>query len=470
MDETGTNNAPAPAPMTDPRRRRRPRLDRHRPLEILSVLVLYIFVIRGAASAPGVAVGVLGLSFGAPLFSDVRKRATNTNTKIFSSNSVTSPSTRHRSSGKGHTIITVCSLSESDETPSKRKRPLRIPILSYQDKYVIISKPSGMTMHHNSNTRWGRSKGPVVEQTIQKQLSRKPYLVHRLDHRTSGAAILGFDSKTAGELHGRLRGDDATKLYVALVRGDLRDRFRCAAGYADAHDVDMSIDGDGDGDGSIIGSRGRIPAISSVTATDEINTTTPPHENASSEYNGRITVNLPIKVDEIEKEAQTDFYFLSSMGLEDEDDIANKEPNYNNNATTTNNPRVTKSLTLLLCHPRTGRRHQIRRHVRSALQAPIIGDSEHGDSRVNRFWRTVIGLDRMALHCWYLGLPPTNDGDLEDDGIFGLAPLTTDLTDALKHEALGPLWEEATRVEPRLKMEPYDERGGSFGRDYTNKK
>ena len=118
------------------------------------------------------------------------------------------------------------STSESDSTVNDRitdtdnttqtiiqhKRP-RIPILSYQNNYV-----TGMSMHHNSKSRWGRN-GLVLEQSIKKQLARRPYLVHRLDHRTSGACILGFDSSTTANLHGRLRSKDAIKLYVALVRG-----------------------------------------------------------------------------------------------------------------------------------------------------------------------------------------------------------------------------------------------------------
>merc|ERR1712086_571785 len=117
---------------------------------------------------------------------------------------------------------------------------------------------------------------------------------------------------------------------------------------------------------------------------------------------GKIKVKLPLMVGETEKEAETDFYFLSSMKAPDNGtcDATTNNDNHTGDAYTT------KSLTLLLCHPRTGRTHQIRRHVRKAFNAPVVGDSEHGDSRVNRFWRTAVGLDRLALHCSYLALPP----------------------------------------------------------------
>ncbi|KAL7541549.1 hypothetical protein ACHAXR_011031 [Thalassiosira sp. AJA248-18] len=266
---------------------------------------------------------------------------------------------------------------------------------------------------------------------------------------------MGFDSQTAGELHGRLRGEDATKLYVALVRGDLREKFQCAAAAESLSGEDMSVNGDG----SVIGSRG---SVSDLRVGGE-------GRSGRSEHSGKITVNLPIKVDEIDKEAQTDFYFLSSMDMQD-------SSGSNNSKNGTESPYLSKSLTLLLCLPHTGRIHQIRRHVRKALNSPVIGDSQHGDSRVNRFWRETVGLDRLGLHCWYLELPPPSvspEGGDDDDGIAKciecMAPLTADFSEALQHEILRPLWEEAILVEPRLTMDPYDERGGTFGRYYRKR-
>jgi 23S rRNA-/tRNA-specific pseudouridylate synthase len=360
-----------------------------------------------------------------------------------------------------------------------RSRYDRIPVLSYQNDYVIVSKPCGMTMHRNSKTRWGRPRGPVLEAAVRRQLGRKPYLVHRLDHRTSGACLLGFAPEKAAELHGRLRGEGAIKLYVALVRGDLRDRFRRAAAPAGSVGGDDEV-GEGanadDGDRGAIGGRGRIPDVMVGEGRQQ------PSErslNDDDEYCGKITVNLPIKVNidgiEIEKDASTDFYFLSSMTAEDDDVDGPSAKDETGSSTAAR--YVNKSLTLLLCHPRTGRTHQIRRHLQKALAAPIIGDVEHGDSRVNRYWRESIGLDRLGLHCWYLGLPPlqaassppsSSEGD--DDVIECLAPLTLDFALALRHEKLGPLWSEARSMEPRLGMEPYDERGGTFGRNFRRRR
>lgn len=58
---------------------------------------------------------------------------------------------------------------------------------------------------------------------------------------------------------------------------------------------------------------------------------------------------------------------------------------------------------LLRVEPRTGRFHQVRRHVRD-LHHPVICDTEHGDTRVNRWWREHAGMQRLGLHAHSLSL------------------------------------------------------------------
>jgi 23S rRNA-/tRNA-specific pseudouridylate synthase len=67
------------------------------------------------------------------------------------------------------------------------------------------------------------------------------------------------------------------------------------------------------------------------------------------------------------------------------------------NGSRTKNNKTT--LTLVTASPQTGRTHQIRRHAATSLGMPIIGDTLHGDSKMNRWWRQQIGLNRLALHC-----------------------------------------------------------------------
>ncbi|MEZ4321989.1 MAG: pseudouridine synthase [Myxococcota bacterium] len=74
---------------------------------------------------------------------------------------------------------------------------------------------------------------------------------------------------------------------------------------------------------------------------------------------------------------------------------------------------------VVVARPETGRYHQVRRHL-AGLGHPILGDSTHGDTRVNREWR-LRGLERLALHCWSLDLP------LPDGPVAVVAPLPPDL-------------------------------------------
>ena len=49
----------------------------------------------------------------------------------------------------------------------------------------------------------------------------------------------------------------------------------------------------------------------------------------------------------------------------------------------------------------TGRFHQIRRHM-NRIAHPVIGDSDHGDSRHNQFFRNEFGISGLCLHCFEL--------------------------------------------------------------------
>ncbi|WP_404339384.1 tRNA pseudouridine(65) synthase TruC [Pseudoalteromonas mariniglutinosa] len=51
---------------------------------------------------------------------------------------------------------------------------------------------------------------------------------------------------------------------------------------------------------------------------------------------------------------------------------------------------------LVECFPKTGRKHQIRRHLKH-LSLPIIGDVNHGDNQHNQFFREHFKLRRLML-------------------------------------------------------------------------
>jgi tRNA pseudouridine65 synthase len=58
---------------------------------------------------------------------------------------------------------------------------------------------------------------------------------------------------------------------------------------------------------------------------------------------------------------------------------------------------VVERWSLVQASPRTGRLHQIRRHLKH-LGHPIVGDVNYGKGDINRLFRERYGLRRLALH------------------------------------------------------------------------
>lgn len=56
----------------------------------------------------------------------------------------------------------------------------------------------------------------------------------------------------------------------------------------------------------------------------------------------------------------------------------------------------TSRFALVCLRPKTGRKHQLRRHM-AHLRHPILGDTTHGDGKQNAFFREHFGLNRLWL-------------------------------------------------------------------------
>jgi tRNA pseudouridine65 synthase len=77
---------------------------------------------------------------------------------------------------------------------------------------------------------------------------------------------------------------------------------------------------------------------------------------------------------------------------------------------------------LVEARPRTGRLHQIRRHLKH-LSHPIVGDVNYGKGDVNRFFRERYGLCRLALHALEVRFAHPRSGEV----LTVRAPLPEDL-------------------------------------------
>lgn len=88
-------------------------------------------------------------------------------------------------------------------------------ILYEDDNFLIINKPSGMSVHGGSTVRMGVVE--VLKHAFPKLTHLE--LAHRLDAETSGCLILAKRKRILREVHTLLREGQIKKTYVLLTKG-----------------------------------------------------------------------------------------------------------------------------------------------------------------------------------------------------------------------------------------------------------
>lgn len=109
---------------------------------------------------------------------------------------------------------------------------------------------------------------------------------------------------------------------------------------------------------------------------------------------------------------------------------------------------VFERFSLVEVRPRTGRFHQIRRHLKH-LSHPIVGDVNYGRGEINREFRERFGLRRIALHAASVGFAHPVIGEQVEV----VAPVPEDLAGPLAAMGLGGdcnSTARSARIEPRL--------------------
>lgn len=89
----------------------------------------------------------------------------------------------------------------------------KIPILHHDDHWVVINKPSGLSVHNTEDQS-------NVLTCLNHQLGGTWFPVHRLDKETSGIMILASRKTMVASLNVAL-SETATKKYRGIVRGGL---------------------------------------------------------------------------------------------------------------------------------------------------------------------------------------------------------------------------------------------------------
>jgi tRNA pseudouridine65 synthase len=109
-------------------------------------------------------------------------------------------------------------------------------------------------------------------------------------------------------------------------------------------------------------------------------------------------------------------------------------------------PYSSSRYSLLALYPETGRRHQLRRHMKH-ISHPIIGDTSYGRGEHNQMFRQNFGSGRLLLHSWSL----TVQHPVSKERLHVQAPLDAAFSAII--EAFGwtgalESWHQKTRQQP----------------------
>ena len=249
----------------------------------------------------------------------------------------------------------------------------------YRDPWLIaVAKPSDLLVHRSLIAAQDER---FAVQLLRDQIGQRVYPAHRLDRGTSGVLLFALDRHTAATLGGQFESRAVDKRYLAIVRGhpaesgsiehalvrrlDPIERSRGrGAGRRDAtadgedrdEDLDPESEHDHDHDGQPDDLAHSDAEVAAVRATQAA-------QPALTHFRRLATVELPHAVDR----------YPSSR------------------------------YALVALHPESGRRHQLRRHLKH-ISHPIIGDATYGKGRHNRLFQTLFGSQRLLLACTQLSL------------------------------------------------------------------
>lgn len=185
-------------------------------------------------------------------------------------------------------------------------------------------------------------------QIVRDQIGQHVFPVHRLDKGTSGVLLFALNQPVARELSQHFTEQKIAKRYWAVVRGHPAEQGRID------HPLDRILDDYGN----------RRDSEQATEAPAESQT-------AITEFRRLATIELPVAIDR---------YPCSRYAL-------------------------------LELMPLTGRRHQIRRHLKH-LAHPIIGDVRYGKGNHNRYFREVLQAPRLLLACVRMQLHHPVSGQL----------------------------------------------------------
>ena len=275
-----------------------------------------------------------------------------------------------------------------------------VTILDQNEHYLVVAKTPAVVCHHSEWTgSWSRQELPMIQRVRQATGGRHVNLVHRLDRGCSGCLLMTWRDAQLNDNDNQSsdQGHNATRILNAAMQAPttVKTYVALVRGEGILHGRDFRQEGWFTVDRPITNERGNMA------------------------------------------NATTLFRFVAGQ---------------DNGGGTIDRPRAS----LVLCRPATGRWHQIRKHLQG-LSHPILGDSTHGSSKINREYRQRYGMqpERTCLHLARIDMEPI-PGVTPPHGIHVACPLAQDMRQMLQQympdllEAARPvLRQEGVWVDPQ---------------------
>lgn len=222
------------------------------------------------------------------------------------------------------------------------KPPFELPVVYEDDHFAIVNKPAGIVCYSQRNDKGSLSSHGIM--TVRNALPfalkppkrgtlsiiRRPVGVHRLDKPTSGLLLIAKTKPAMLDLSTQFADRRIKKTYTAIVNGIPSEPIETSITVEEALELGVDVMDDGDKNTTSTATNGTYGNTNSSTTWQLI-------DSPLDEKNA-ITVWKPLK-------------YVKSLKAKD------------------------GILTLVEMKPKTGRFHQLRRHMSWINNCPIAGDT-----------------------------------------------------------------------------------------------
>lgn len=210
-----------------------------------------------------------------------------------------------------------------------KEAPFTLPVVYEDDHFAIVKKPEGIVVYSHKNGGFGRENVhsclPWVltpPKSGVMSVMRRPQPVHRIDRGTSGLLVCAKTKPAMQDLSKQFAERRAKKTYTAIVNGDILE-----------------------------------PKESTITSHEAINMgvcINSANNETGSKWN---LIDQDLETDEGKlQSAVTIWRLLDKWSLKD---------------------ARNDTVSLVELKPKTGRFHQLRKHMAYACDCPLLGDKEY---------------------------------------------------------------------------------------------